>query len=68
MQRTVHVSDKLVNMSCFTSCRATKDLKSCEIKQFQENFKIAQDYNLVPSYPPKTNNFVNTSTKLLKRI
>ena len=39
---------------------------SYEIRKYQENLKISQNYSLVPSLPSKNENFVNISKKLLK--
>ena len=58
----------MVYTSCFTSCRTTEDLrphrgaaggtyahtrKKKKRLKTQENLKTSQNYNLVPSLPPK---------------
>ena len=53
VKRSLIISNKLVYMSCLTSCQSTYDLGSQKIRKVQNNVKTSWNYNLLPSLSPK---------------
>ena len=66
MKRSVIINIKLVCKSCLTTYETTQDLRSLEIKKYQENVKTLYNFCLLFSTPPEMKVLLLLAKSLLK--